>query len=194
MPPKPWSLAYIGLHGLDYRTAARLAYYCFENRGFGKAVNMGVHAVLQMVLFLLNLGTGVVTAAACMFLWSSTWAGSDTLFGWQPVLGPSSASPWDETGSMRFDDDYDAGMGIMVWYDRHGLYLMVAVVGFAVGAGIFSVVTSIVEASVCTTLLCFAEDPNTMQGSQPEVHHILMQLWIRHHPDELRDCGYYIDI
>jgi len=67
---------------------------------------------------------------------------------------------------------------------------IVGLAGLIFGMAMCSVVMSVIDSAVSTMFVCLAEDPGALQRTHPEVHHSLMQAWIKMHPSKMRECGY----
>jgi hypothetical protein len=73
-----------------------------------------------------------------------------------------------------------------------------AVFGFAVlfcfvlGLCIATVFTDIIDGSITTVFVCFAEDPSALQQTHPEEHRQLMAAWTEIYHEEMVQCGYVV--
>jgi hypothetical protein len=88
-----------------------------------------------------------------------------------------------------------AGIGIglseggIVSFENSTLYLGLA--GFIVGFGVSMTPLRVVDSSIATIFVCFAEDPAALQQSHPQLYNQLVIEWHRLYPDIMVRSGYW---
>lgn len=69
--------------------------------------------------------------------------------------------------------------------------LIVAIIGFFVGVGVSIIPLSVIDSSVATVFVCYAEDPAIFARNRPELYQPLTQAWYDLYPDVMASSGYY---
>ncbi|TMW60486.1 hypothetical protein Poli38472_000528 [Pythium oligandrum] len=69
--------------------------------------------------------------------------------------------------------------------------VFLAVLGFIVGVGIAVTPLSVIDSSVATIFVCFAEDPNAFLQSHPDLYHPLVAEWHNLYPEIMVAAGYW---
>merc|ERR1711924_318999 len=69
-------------------------------------------------------------------------------------------------------------------------YLLVGIVSFVIGVAMAMVVLTIIDTSVATIFVCFAEDKEALARNHPQHHNDMMSEWLEFHADEMYACGY----
>jgi hypothetical protein len=66
-----------------------------------------------------------------------------------------------------------------------------AIMGFVVGFGIAVTPLSVIDSSIATIFVCFAEDPAAFQQSHPDLYQPLIAEWHALYPEIMVACGYW---
>lgn len=89
-----------------------------------------------------------------------------------------------------------AGLGVLavnvfeiVKFSNADVYL--AIMGFVVGVSIAVTPLSVIDSSVATIFVCFAEDPAAFQQSHPDLYQPLVAEWHALYPEIMVACGYW---
>ncbi|DBA02544.1 TPA: hypothetical protein N0F65_011016 [Lagenidium giganteum] len=69
--------------------------------------------------------------------------------------------------------------------------VFLAVLGFIVGVGIAVTPLSVIDSSVATIFVCFAEDPAAFLQSHPDLYQPLVTEWHNLYPEIMVSAGYY---
>jgi hypothetical protein len=69
--------------------------------------------------------------------------------------------------------------------------LFLAVLGFIVGAGVAITPLAVIDSSVATVFVCFAEDPAAFMQSHPDLYHPLVTEWHNLYPEIMVQSGYW---
>ncbi|CAH0513972.1 unnamed protein product [Peronospora belbahrii] len=67
-----------------------------------------------------------------------------------------------------------------------------AILGLVVGIGVAVTPLAVIDSSVATIFVCFAEDPAAFQYSHPELYAPLVQEWHNLYPEIMVQAGYYV--
>lgn len=65
------------------------------------------------------------------------------------------------------------------------------IIGFFVGVGVSIIPLSVIDSSVATVFVCYAEDPAIFAQNRPELYQPLTQAWYDLYPDVMASSGYY---
>lgn len=66
-----------------------------------------------------------------------------------------------------------------------------AILGFVIGIGVAVTPLAVIDSSVATIFVCFAEDPAAFQRSHPELYAPLVQEWHNLYPEIMVQAGYW---
>jgi hypothetical protein len=66
-----------------------------------------------------------------------------------------------------------------------------AILGLVVGIGVAVTPLAVIDSSVATIFVCFAEDPASFQRSHPELYAPLVQEWHNLYPEVMVQAGYW---
>ncbi|TDH73303.1 hypothetical protein CCR75_007716 [Bremia lactucae] len=73
----------------------------------------------------------------------------------------------------------------------HNSTAFLAILGFVVGIGVAVTPLAVIDSSVATIFVCFAEDPAALQSSHPELYAFLVQEWHNLYPEIMVQAGYW---
>lgn len=74
--------------------------------------------------------------------------------------------------------------------DKKEVYIIMAIIGFLVGFSTALIVMSVIDSSVCTIFVCFADDPAALQNTHPEEYSEILQAWTTFHPHHVNHINY----
>ncbi|RLN52785.1 hypothetical protein BBJ29_000741 [Phytophthora kernoviae] len=80
-------------------------------------------------------------------------------------------------------------VGDAVSFDNSTAFL--AILGLVVGIGVAVTPLAVIDSSVATIFVCFAEDPVSFQHSHPELYTPLVQEWHNLYPEVMVQAGYW---
>jgi hypothetical protein len=69
--------------------------------------------------------------------------------------------------------------------------VFLGIIGFILGIGIAIIPLSVIDSSVATIFVCFAEDPAAFQQSHPDLYQPLVNEWHALYPEIMIGCGYW---
>lgn len=89
-----------------------------------------------------------------------------------------------------------AGIGVLltevvevVKFNNAAIFL--GVLGFVLGIGVAITPLSVVDSSIATIFVCFAEDPAAFRQSHPDLYEPLVREWHNLYPEVMVQAGYY---
>lgn len=90
---------------------------------------------------------------------------------------------------MIFCGLFAGGFGLLAGYylcqqekdliasQKMGLYIASGVLGLIVGMAEFSIISEVITSGVATTFVCLAEDPYSLQRTQPELYQKVVEVY-----------------
>ncbi|CAI5701959.1 unnamed protein product [Peronospora effusa] len=90
-----------------------------------------------------------------------------------------------------------AGVGVLIAETTDAVVFQnstafLAILGLVIGVGVAVTPLAVIDSSVATIFVCFAEDPAAFQQSHPELYAPLVQEWHNLYPEIMAQAGYYV--
>ena len=90
-----------------------------------------------------------------------------------------------------------AGVGVLIAETTDAVVFQnstafLAILGLVIGIGVAVTPLAVIDSSVATIFVCFAEDPAAFQQSHPELYAPLVQEWHNLYPEIMAHAGYYV--
>ncbi|KAI9906835.1 hypothetical protein PsorP6_004527 [Peronosclerospora sorghi] len=161
-----WAYIYVGIYGYKFTQAGKAVFELFKQRGFDAIIN---DDLIGNVLGFAALGVG-------MSLWFFENCGLNTVLCLAGLIcAGAGALIAETTDAVNFQNST----------------LFLAILGLVVGVGVAVSPLAVIDSSVATIFVCFAEDPAAFQRSHPDLYAPLVQEWHNLYPEIMVQAGYY---
>lgn len=71
-----------------------------------------------------------------------------------------------------------------------GFAAVLGIIGLVIGTGVAVTALAVIDSSVATIFVCFAEDPISFQRTHPDLYVPLVKGWYDLYPDMMATAGY----
>lgn len=160
-------MVYIGIYGHSYLESGRKVMELFKARGFTTFIT---NDLISHVLRFTNVVVGIVTGMIALLIQSQVDGNLSTSDTESYLYGPIESSSSSATLSI-------------------GL-------GFCVGIAVSCVMMQVVKGAVNTLIVCFADDPQKLEESRPQVTTRMAEAWSEAFPQSglESNASYSVDV